>query len=85
MKGNLLRTSQAAVGVALLAIGLALPAHAAGEHGGGHGGHAMPAAAASIGKPGDPARATRTVDVDMADSMRFTPNASRSRPGKPCV
>ena len=84
MKGNLLRTSAAAC-AALLAIGLALPAHAAGEHDGGHGGHAMPAAAASIGKPGDPARATRTVNVDMDDSMRFTPTASRSRPEKPCA
>lgn len=33
----------------------------------------MPAAAAPIGKPGDPARVTRTVDIDMSDAMRFTP------------
>ena len=45
----------------------------------------MPAAAASIGKPGDPARATRTVDVDMADSMRFTPERIEVKAGKPCV
>lgn len=82
MKGNLLRTSQAAACAALLAIGLALPAHAAGEHDGGHGGHAMPAAAASIGKPGDPARATRTVNVDMDDSMRFTPDRIEVKAGE---
>jgi uncharacterized cupredoxin-like copper-binding protein len=27
----------------------------------------------SFGKPGDPAKVSRTVEVDMADTMRFTP------------
>ncbi|MBA2689633.1 MAG: cupredoxin family protein, partial [Burkholderiales bacterium] len=29
--------------------------------------------AAAIGKPGDPAKVTRTIEVDMSDAMRFTP------------
>ncbi len=71
MKGTLLRTHRAAV----LALTLTLSAgaaYAAGGHG-GHGGHAMPAASAPIGKPGDPAKVTRSIDVDMSDAMRFTP------------
>src|SRR5881392_443727 len=27
----------------------------------------------AFGKPGDPAKVSRTVEVDMADTMRFTP------------
>ena len=66
MKGILLRTPFAA-----LALILSGAAAAAGDH--SHGGHEMSAAAAPIGKPGDPARVTRTVDIDMSDAMRFTP------------
>lgn len=66
MKRTLLRTPFAA-----LAITLSGAAFAAGSH--THGGHAMPAASAPIGKPGDTARVTRTIDVDMSDAMRFTP------------
>jgi uncharacterized cupredoxin-like copper-binding protein len=43
------------------------PGHAAG-HGGGHD------AAAPIGKPGNPAKVSRTIVVDMTDAMRFTPD-----------
>ncbi|HAP24118.1 MAG TPA: hypothetical protein DCR74_00345 [Achromobacter sp.] len=46
-------------------------ASAAGDH--AHGGHGQPSAAAPIGTPGDPARVTRTVDIDMNDAMRFSP------------
>lgn len=66
MKGILLRTPF--VALALILSGAAV---AAGDH--AHGGHEMPAAAAPIGMPGDPARVTRTVDIDMSDAMRFTP------------
>ena len=41
-------------------------AWAAGEHGGGH-------AESPIGQPGVAAQASRTVDVDMTDAMRFHP------------
>ena len=66
MKGTLLRTSFAA-----LALMLSGAASAAGDH--AHGGHAQPSAAAPIGTPGDPARVTRTVEIDMNDAMRFSP------------
>lgn len=66
MKGTLLRTSFAAL--ALMLSGAAL---AGGDH--AHGSHAQPAAAAPIGTPGDPARVTRTVEIDMNDAMRFSP------------
>nr|WP_312433972.1 cupredoxin family protein [Achromobacter sp.] len=46
-------------------------ASAAGDH--AHGGHTQPSAAAPIGTPGDPARVTRTVEIDMNDAMRFSP------------
>ena len=69
MKGTLLRTSQAAILALTISAGAA---YAAGGHG-DHAGHAMPAASAPIGKPGDPARVTRSIDVDMTDAMRFTP------------
>lgn len=69
MKSTLLRSTQAAVLALTISAGAA---HAAGGHG-GHAGHAMPAASAPIGKPGDPARVTRSIDVDMTDAMRFTP------------
>lgn len=71
MKGTLLRTHRAAI----LALTLTLSAGAAYAAGGhsGHGGHAMQAASAPIGKPGDPAKVTRSIDVDMSDAMRFTP------------
>lgn len=46
----------------------AVAATAAGSHAGGHG-HDESA----IGQPGQAARVSRTVKVDMADTMRFTP------------
>jgi uncharacterized cupredoxin-like copper-binding protein len=43
---------------------LGLSSIAAGSHGGGH-------ADAAIGKPGVPAKVTRTINIDMKDDMRF--------------
>ncbi|MBE0613645.1 MAG: cupredoxin family protein [Burkholderiales bacterium] len=40
---------------------------ASGTHAGGHDDEA-------IGVPGDPAKVTRTIAVDMSDNMRFTPD-----------
>ncbi|NJD61676.1 MAG: copper-binding protein, partial [Deltaproteobacteria bacterium] len=31
--------------------------------------------AAALGKPGDPAKVTRTVEVEMNDAMRFRPDS----------
>ena len=53
--------------IALVALSAAAGAWATGNHAGGH------EAGEAIGKPGVAAKATRTVQVDMADSMRFTP------------
>jgi uncharacterized cupredoxin-like copper-binding protein len=64
MKSNLKNTVIAAL-AALAAAG----ASAAGTHAGGHG-HDD-----AIGKPGVAAKATRTVNVDMTDGMRFNPSS----------
>jgi len=37
------------------------------------GAHAHEARETSFGKPVDPARADRTIEIDMSDAMRFTP------------
>jgi uncharacterized cupredoxin-like copper-binding protein len=42
---------------------------AAGNHAGGHG-HSL----AAIGQPGVAAKVNRTVQIDMSDTMRFTPD-----------
>ena len=44
-------------------------ASAAGSHSGGHG-HGTEA----IGQPGQMAKVSRTVQIDMADTMRYTPS-----------
>jgi uncharacterized cupredoxin-like copper-binding protein len=48
---------------------------AAGSHAGGHGTQA-------IGKPGVAAKATRTIAIDMSDTMRFTPSTIQVRRGE---
>ncbi|OXR47908.1 hypothetical protein PuT2_15410 [Pusillimonas sp. T2] len=68
------------VSILVLACAPAL-AFAVGEHSGGHsmgghsmGGHSMGGHSMSnVGKPGDPAKVSRTVEVVMDDAMRFTP------------
>lgn len=63
MQRNLLRSTFLAALMSMAAI-----AHASGNHAGGHD-HGD----AAIGEPGDAARITRMVHVDMTDTMRFTP------------
>jgi uncharacterized cupredoxin-like copper-binding protein len=63
---------------AALLTACAATAFAAGNHGGGHGHDADHA----IGKPGVAAKATRTIEVDMHDTMRFTPADIRVRQGE---
>lgn len=68
------RNFLAACAVAL-AIGAAIPsADADGDH------HAPRANA--IGTPGDAAKASRTIDVEMSDRMRFTPANFTVRKGE---
>lgn len=61
--------------IAIPALLLAMTAMAAGNHGGGHGDEA-------IGKPGVAAKVTRTVNVDMTDTMRFTPSSIAVKEGE---
>lgn len=76
----MLRTTIFAASLALAAASC----FAAGDHAGGHGnGNAVGHAAdQAVGQPGVAARATRTVQVDMADNMRFTPADIRVRQGE---
>src|SRR3546814_17055177 len=65
---------------------------AAGNHGGGHGApaHGMPGhdmstmsnAPSPTGQPGDPAKVTRTIELTMDDTMRFTPGDIQVRAGE---
>lgn len=57
-----------ATAIAAVTAFSAFAAMASGSHAGGHG-HADEA----IGKPGEVAKVTRTINVDMTDAMRFTP------------
>ncbi|MDP3190037.1 MAG: hypothetical protein Q8M87_01310, partial [Rhodoferax sp.] len=59
---SILSKSSTLVFIALLAASSA--ASAAGAHGGGHG-------ESAIGKPGVAAKVNRTIQVEMANGMRF--------------
>ena len=56
----------------------------AGHHQDGHGQKADQAEdhAAALGEPGDAAKATRTMEVDMNDSMRYTPSTISIKRGE---
>ncbi|TMS58806.1 copper-binding protein [Imbroritus primus] len=80
-----MRTSRTLLGVAALAAALSFPALAAPGHGahGAHGSHGSTSAYASaIGQPGDPAKVTRTVEITMDDTMRFTPASVEAKAGE---
>lgn len=51
-------------------------AGASGNHAGGHG------SGDAIGQAGNPEKVTRTIAIDMADSMRFTPSTITVRQGE---
>jgi len=59
----------------LLAIALAFAAYACGAH-------ADERHDAAYGRPGDPTKVSRTVAIDMSDSMRFTPALISARKGE---
>ena len=71
-----LRTMSIAIPSILLAL-TSLSAMAAGTHAGGHG-HDDEA----IGKPGIASKVTRTVKVDMLDTMRYTPSSLAVKQGE---
>lgn len=84
---NLRSTTAAALAIAVVAalgaLTAAPPAHAHGE-----GAHAAPRFDASkvepmpFGQQGDPAKATRTVRIEMLDTMRFAPASITVRRGE---
>ena len=55
---------------------LATAAMAAGNHAGGHG------EADAIGKPGKASNVTRTINIDMNDTMRYTPAIIDAKQGE---
>ena len=59
----------------LFAFALALAAAGASAHGDDHPG-------APYGRPGNPAKTSRTIAIDMSDSMRFTPALITARKGE---
>ena len=63
--------------IAVPAVLLAISAMAAGTHTGGHG-HDDEA----VGKPGLAAKVSRTIKVDMLDTMRFTPSSLAVKQGE---
>jgi uncharacterized cupredoxin-like copper-binding protein len=79
--------------LSVLALGV-LPAvaMAAGDHAGGHGmdshqSHDMSGMHKGVpvsiaGKPGDPGKASRTIEVTMDDSMRYTPEKISVKAGE---
>lgn len=71
-------TNSLSAAAALLAVGIASPAFAAGTHDGGHDhGHGNSA----IGEPGKPGEVTRTVEVTMGD-IYFEPESVEVEPGE---
>lgn len=68
-----LNTLIAALSTALLVSS----AFATGKHAGGH-----PSDAAAIGLPGNAAKVTRTITVDMTDAMRFFPADISAKQGE---
>ena len=65
------------IGLSLLIAGLPLAqalAHGDAEHGKKPAARGIDPTVQPFGKQGDPRRATRTIAVDMADSMRFRPD-----------
>jgi uncharacterized cupredoxin-like copper-binding protein len=74
----------------LAALTLSTAALAAGTHAGGHDhgpashldSHAHALEETAYGQPGQAAQASRTVEIEMSDNMRFTPSEIRVRRGE---
>ena len=66
-----------AIALALALTVAAQAVNAGGTHAGGHG-HDESA----IGEPGKATSATRTVQIDMTDAMRFTPSSIDAKQGE---
>ena len=71
---KIFNTPFAAAAAAALLLALS-PAHASGDHPGGH-------AAAPTGAPGKAAQVSRTIAVELTDSFRLVPDRIRVRQGE---
>jgi uncharacterized cupredoxin-like copper-binding protein len=71
--------SRGATVLAVLALSGA--AFAGGTHAGGHS-HGTAPAETAIGKPGVAAKVNRTIAVDMADTLRYTPSSIQVKRGE---
>lgn len=72
--------SLAALSLAGIAAADAIHQHGAAQ--GKHEEHAHEEHASSLGKPGDPAKVTRTIKVDMYDTMKFSPERINVKKGE---
>ena len=63
--------------IALAAIAISGAALANGNHSGGHD-----EGESAIGKPGVAAKASRTIAIDMSDTMRYTPSQIQAKQGE---
>lgn len=64
-------------------VAISFNSFAGGNHGGGHaGGGAHGDAESAIGQPGKAGKVSRTINVDMADTMRFTPATMAVKQGE---
>lgn len=80
MKTVLKKSNTLSAGFAVFATSLLLSTGAvlaSGTHAGGHDHHEE-----AIGKPGIASAVTRTVNIDMSDSMRFTPASVQVKQGE---
>ena len=59
--------------MSLITIGSAAFAHGDDDHHAPGGTPVAQGHASALGKPGDPAKVSRTVDITMSDAMRFSP------------
>ena len=59
--------------ISLVALGGAAFAHGDDDHSKHGGTHSEVGHASALGQPGDPKKATRTVEITMSDAMRFSP------------
>lgn len=73
------------LGLTALAIGALLAAPASFAHGDkphADKGHEAAGHADALGKPGDPKKVSRTIEVDMNDAMRFVPASISVKKGE---
>ena len=68
--------------IGLIAIGSVAFAHGAEDHDKKAGASSHEGHASALGRPGDPKKASRTVEITMSDAMRFNPSSISVKLGK---